>query len=71
MAVAPLIGETTLGERAGCEFAGGGAFLAISPVESFRSGLASGLSESETMGPLSLKMVRSARRWRLDLPVVH
>jgi hypothetical protein len=50
MAVAPLIGETTLGERAGCEFAGGGAFLAVSPVEFFPSGLASGLSESGNDG---------------------
>ena len=50
MAVAPLIGETTLGECAGCEFAGGGAFLAVSPVESFPSGLASGLSESGNDG---------------------
>ena len=39
---APLIGPTALDGCAGWEFAGGGAFRAISPVESLRSGLASG-----------------------------
>lgn len=50
MAVAPLIGETTLGESAGWEFAGGGAFRVIIPVESSRSGTASGLPESGNDG---------------------
>jgi hypothetical protein len=40
------IGPTALGECACWEFAGFGAFRAISPVEPLRSGLASGLSES-------------------------
>jgi len=42
---APLIGPTALGECAGWEFTGGGAFRAISPVEPLRSGLASGLED--------------------------
>lgn len=50
MAVAPLIGEATLGECPGSEFAGGGAFRATSPVESLGSGLASGLPESGNDG---------------------
>jgi hypothetical protein len=50
MAAAPLIGATAVGECAGWEFAGAGAFRVISPVESFRSGLASGLSESGNDG---------------------
>lgn len=50
MALAPLIGETTLGEGVGWKFSGGGAFRAIRPVESLRSGLASGVSESGNDG---------------------
>ena len=50
MAEAPLIGATTLGECAGWEFAGGGAFRAVGSVESWRSGLASGRTESEIDG---------------------
>jgi hypothetical protein len=47
---APIIGTATLGKCAGWEFAGGGAFRAISPVEPLLSGLASGLSESADDG---------------------
>jgi hypothetical protein len=50
MAVAPLIGATAVGECAGWEFAGAGAFRVTSPVESFGSGLASGFLESGNDG---------------------
>ena len=46
MAVAPLIGETALGECAGWEFSGGRASRVIIPVESLRSGLGSEPLES-------------------------
>ena len=45
---APRIEPAALGEYAGWEFAGGGAFRAISAAGPWRSGLASGSSESAT-----------------------
>ena len=42
---APRIGPTALGERVGLGLARGGAFRAISPAESLRSGLAWGLAD--------------------------
>jgi len=47
---APRIEPTALGECAGWEFTGGGAFRAISAAGPLRSGLTSGLSESVSGG---------------------
>jgi len=41
----PVIGPTASGESAGLGLAGGGAFLAISPAEPLRPGLASGVTD--------------------------
>lgn len=50
LANAPRIEPAALGEYAGWEFTGGGAFRAISAGEPLRSGLTSGLSESVSGG---------------------